>query len=104
MLVARRIMILLELIVGVLALGGGAALVAAPSGRMLGFDVAMLHGTFRDFLWPGLCLIGMGLVQLFAAWATWRRVLWDHVASTAAGAVLILWISVQVVLVGLTHW
>ena len=104
MLIARRFIIALEIIVGVLAVGGGIALIASPQGLILGFDIAMLHGVFRSFLIPGLALVAMGVLHLAAAWLTYWRSLWDHVVSSAAGAALILWISIQVVLIGFTNW
>jgi len=104
MLLARRFIIALELIVGVLALFGGIALVVEPSGGVLGFDTTMLHGIFQSFRWPGVALIGMGLLHFAAAWTELRGWLWDHVLSAAAGVALILWISVQVVIIGFHDW
>jgi hypothetical protein len=104
MLIARRLIIVLEVVVGVLALAGGIALIIQPSGALLHFSPAMLHGVLHTFEWPGLVLLAMSALFFVAAWATHRRYLWDHVVSTAAGAVLILWISVQVVLIGFHDW
>ena len=37
---------------------GGALLVAAPDGRYMDMPVDIMHGAFRDFLIPGILLIG----------------------------------------------
>jgi hypothetical protein len=104
MLIARRLIIVLEVIIGLLALAGGIALLIDPSGGLLHFSPALLHGVFRTFEVPAVVLLAMSVLFFVAAWATHRRYLWDHVISTAAGAVLILWISVQVVLIGFHDW
>ncbi len=104
MLTARRIIIVLELIVGVLAVAGGVALIARPNGTVLGFDVSMLHQVFESFLVPGISLVAMGLLNLAAALMTWRRFMWDHVLSAVAAGALVLWISVQVAVEGFDNW
>jgi hypothetical protein len=52
------------------AVVGGSLLVARPDGHYMDMPVALMHGTFRDFLIPGTILFALGLVALgFAATA-----------------------------------
>ncbi|HEY4223597.1 MAG TPA: hypothetical protein VGO62_19710 [Myxococcota bacterium] len=104
MLFARRTIIGLEVLVALLAAAGGVALLSKPNGQILGFDVGMLHGTFNSFVIPGVALCAMAVLFLAAAWATHKRVVWDHLLSAVAGFVLIAWIAVQVALIGLTNF
>src|SRR5690554_4630226 len=52
-----HLLIALLLLLAVNALAGGAALVAEPSGRLLGMPVSLLAGSpFEDYLVPGVIL------------------------------------------------
>jgi hypothetical protein len=61
--------------VGVTAVAGGTALAAAPSGRYLAADPAVLvHTPFHDFFVPGVLLaVFVGGGGLLAAALTWSR-------------------------------
>ena len=49
--------------------------------------------------WPGVALLGtVALPQLVAAWFVWRRDPRAGVVGLVAGAALVLWIAVQVLL------
>ncbi|MBV8529437.1 MAG: hypothetical protein JOZ75_14095 [Candidatus Dormibacteraeota bacterium] len=63
----RKLLFGLEASVGLAAVGGGVLLAAAPDGRLLAADLAVLKGTpFADYLVPGILLAllvgGGGLV------------------------------------------
>ncbi|MGV8966439.1 MAG: hypothetical protein ACOH2F_09180 [Cellulomonas sp.] len=68
-----RIRVVLELAAGVMAVAGGALLVAAPDGSLLALDAAMLGGSpFGDWRLPGILLadiVGGG----FLAAGMWDR-------------------------------
>ena len=68
-----RTRVVLELAAGVLAVAGGALLVAAPDGSLLQLDAAMLGGSpFGDWRLPGILLadlVGGG----FLAAGMWDR-------------------------------
>jgi hypothetical protein len=63
------ILILLNFILGIGAVIGGAMLFVAPDGRLLQMSTDALKGTlFSDFLIPGLILFAfMGLLPVFSA-------------------------------------
>ena len=96
----------LQAFVGVTAIVSGALLVAAPSGALLQAPPEMLQATpFRDFLIPGIILVLVnGFGQGAAAMLTFRR----HPRAPPAGAVfglgLMIWIFVQVNMIGGGHW
>jgi len=92
------------LFVSVCAVGGGAFLIMDPSGASIGLNVEMLAGsTFQNFWLPGLVLLvvnGM-LSGICSAWALlgWRRA---AEAGVGFGLFLMIWIGVQVAVMGLT--
>jgi hypothetical protein len=99
------------------ALGGGAAMLAAPRGGV--FPVEMLAGSpFESFLIPGLLLFGvLGVLPAVAAWALLARPRWAwmqpvertfgaHWAWPFAGALgvaLLVFLGVEVAMIG-GHW
>jgi hypothetical protein len=97
---------ILQIFVGIGAVVSGGLLVAAPSGKYLQTPPDMLAGSpFHDFLVPGLILILVnGVGQLAAGVLTFRR----HPAYPFAGMVfglgLMIWIFVQVNMIGGGHW
>ena len=71
---------------GLGALVGGALLVASPDGRYMDMPVAMMHGTFQDFLIPGVILFGLGLLNVAAFFAVLRRSRQGALATLVPGA------------------
>jgi hypothetical protein len=80
------------------ALAGGAALVAAPNGSVMGFDTSILAGSpFPDFLVPGLVLGGLfGVGSLAVAVAGLRRARLAPFLAFGIGCGQMIWILVQV--------
>src|SRR5215207_312670 len=100
----QRIILLIVLGYEVLGcLSGGALLVAAPDGRLMDMDVEGMGGFFPDFFVPGLLLIALGIVNLAAFIAVWRRTRTDWLFSGLALGGLIVWFLVEIAVVG-THW
>jgi hypothetical protein len=74
----QRIILLIVLAYeGLGCLSGGAFLVAGPDGRYMKIPVGVLHGTFRDFLIPGVILLGLGILNVAGFFAVLRRSRWD---------------------------
>lgn len=94
-------LVVLELILGVGALAGGAMLMASPTGALFGMPLSMLeHSPFTSFLVPGLVLFVVnGVVPLGVAVATAKQVRWASFAAPVVGVVLCGWIAVQVAMI-----
>jgi hypothetical protein len=100
--IGRYVLIALLILLGLGGLGGGAAMVADPSGAEMGLSVTMLEVLpISSFFLPGLFLIGvMGVASLVIAFGLWRRMPWAWAAALTQGIVLILWIGLQIALWG----
>lgn len=98
----RPFLIVLEIIIGVAAVGGGVyALTGAAS-----VPRDYLKGTpFRSFLVPGLVLmVVVGGSMLLAATLLLMETRLARVASLEAGIILVAWIGMQVSMIGYRHW
>lgn len=114
---AVRVLIILHVVLGVGAIGGGLTLVADPSGGRMGMPLTMLDATpFASFLVPGLILfLVLGVAPVLTALALWFRPdvatfsameaqVKLHVAllaSVAVGVALVIWIVVQGAMIGM---
>jgi hypothetical protein len=87
------------------ALGGGAALILAPDGSLMGFRATLLEGSpFPDFLVPGLILGGVfGVGSLVVVILGLR----DHPLAPflafAIGCAQMIWITVQLGIIGIEN-
>lgn len=93
---------LFQLLIGFGALLGGWMLITDPTGGELGMSIAWLTGTpFANFLIPGIVLFTInGLGTLIASLCTFKSVRFSGEAAIALGMFMILWISIQVGLIG----
>ena len=96
---------ILQVFIGLGALGGGWGLMADPTGTNLGMSVERLSGTpFRDFLIPGVVLFVVnGVGSLAGGIASFLRRRHAGEAAIGLGVFLMLWIVAQLVWLGL-HW
>jgi hypothetical protein len=94
----------LEIFLGVGALAGGATLIVGSRGELIPLPVSALHGSpFDTYLVPGLILFGvLGLGPLVAAVLAWRRHPLAPLAAFVAGVTLLIWLSVEIAIVGYT--
>ena len=97
---------IVQLFVGLGAVASGVLLIIAPSGSLLQMSPGQLQGTpFSDFLVPGVILVLVnGVGQCVAGFLSFRK----HRSAGYVGAVfgfgLMIWIFVQVNLIGGGHW
>jgi Protein of unknown function (DUF998) len=83
---------------------GGSLLVAAPDGRLMKMPVEMMHGTFPDFLIPGIILIGLGILTAAAFVAVFRRKRYDWLIACLALGGLLVWFWVEIAILLELHW
>jgi hypothetical protein len=88
-------------VLGLGALAGGAALVSAPDGSVMGFHTDLLAGSpFPDFLVPGLILGGLfGVGSFVAAIGGLRRARWAPFLAFAIGCGQMIWIVVELAII-----
>ena len=89
---------------GLGSLLGGALLVAGPDGRYMDMPVGLMHGTFADFLIPGIILLGLGLLNVAAFFAVLRRRSTDWLWAGLALGGLAIWFLVEIVILRELHW
>lgn len=87
------------------ALVGGALLMLAPSGRLLGLPIALLDGTpIHDYALPGaLLFLAVGGTATAAAIELLRGSARAGITTVIAGLVLVLWMAAQFLIIGRTH-
>lgn len=117
---AVYILWILVLFQAVSGLFGGVALLASPTGALLQMPLLMLDGTpFSSYLVPGLILLLLlgvlpsVLVYALLARPVWlwadilniyREVHWSWTYALYTGIMLVIWIDVQIFLVGYGHF
>lgn len=89
-------------VLGLSGLVGGYGLMSDPTGRKLDLPSDWLSGSiFDDYLIPGLYLFfALGLIPCVAAFGLFRQNKWSEWLSIAIGIVLIIWIIVEIQVVG----
>lgn len=82
------------------ALLGSILLIIAPDGRLMKMPVEIMHGTFANFLIPGLILFGLGVLNTVAFFAVVRRrrLAWALAAAGVGGMLIWFWIEIAVLL------
>ena len=102
----RRALIVLHAFLGVAAVGAGQAFVRDPSGGALGMSKDVLKGSpFSDFRIPGLFLaVVLGSANLASAGALLKRHPLAPWLSFATGALLVVWVAIQTLIIGFRHW
>jgi len=95
-----RLAIVLEILLGIGAVGGGSLFILAPDGHLMGLPLKMLAGTpFHSFLVPGLLLFTfVGVGPILAAALTARLLAIGPLAALTVGVTLMTWITVEMVL------
>jgi hypothetical protein len=99
--------IVLLIILGYEAAGcisGGSLLIAAPDGRYMDMPVDIMHGTFRNFLIPGIILFCLGILNILAFIAVLRGKPYDWFLTGLALGGLYLWFIVEIIILQDLHW
>lgn len=92
----------LMLFQGISGLYGGIALVMDPSGNLLQMPLSILENSpFENFLVPGLILLTiLGIFPIIVGYGLWKRKFWSWLGALAVSVALIIWICVQIWMVG----
>ncbi len=99
--------LMLLIIIGYEAAGsllGGVLLIAAPDGRYMDMPVKIMHGTFGDFLIPGIILFGLGIINTTAFITVLRKTSSDWFMAGLALGGLIIWFVVEIIILRELHW
>jgi len=96
----------LQILIGIGAVVSGALLVVGPDGKYMQMSVDMLaNSPFRSFLIPGIILFGLiGVGNIIAAVLSFKRHRIAGFAGLFFGFGLIIWLFVQVSLIGGGNW
>ena len=97
--------IALEVLLGVGAIAGGLALILGPRGEIIPMPLSALAGSpFDTYLGPGLILFSvLGVAPLVAARLAWTRHLLAPFAALVVGAALLIWITVEIAIIGYSN-
>ncbi len=108
-----RILVGLQLLLGVGAVASGALLMLSPDGGLMHMPLNMIEGApFASFFIPGLILfLFVGIYPLCVTYGLWKQpdwtwpdainpfkqFHWSWAGSLAAGVIVILWLSVELI-------
>jgi hypothetical protein len=100
-----RTSLALEVLLGIGALAGGLVLIVAPRGEVMPLPVSALEGSpFDTYFWPGVILFTvLGLGPLLVAALAWRRHPIAPFAAFAVGAALLIWVAVEIAIIGYSN-
>jgi hypothetical protein len=96
----------LQVFIGLGAVGGGLGLVLEPRGTNLGIPLELLKNSpFSTYLVPGIVLLTInGLGSLVGAAASFTRYRYAGETAMALGVFLVAWIIIQVYWIAGLHW
>ena len=97
---------ILQIFIGIGAVGGGLVLILDPSGQGMGFSVELLaNSPFRNYLIPGLFLFTVnGIGNFLSGFLSIRKHRYAGYAGMLFGAIMMIWILVQVAILGWVNW
>ncbi len=110
------ILIVIEILLGIGAVGSGAMLMIAPDGSLMQMPLSIMQGSpFATFFIPGLILLlFVGIYPLAIAFGLWkkpswllpekinlfRQYHWSWAGALASGLIVLIWLSVELMWVG----
>ena len=97
---------ILQLFVAIGAIPAGYLFLSAPDGSKMGMTIEMLAGSpFKDFIIPGLFLLIInGIFNVACSVLSFKKYKYSPVLGIFLGISLIIWVTVQVYSIGLTHF
>jgi len=104
---AKWLRVVLLAVLGYEAAGcllGGCLLIVAPDGRLMDMPVTIMHGSFADFLVPGIILLGLGILNTLAFITVLRRSNRDWFMTGLALGGLAIWFWVEIAILLELHW
>lgn len=103
---APTLIIILLVVNGMGALSAGLGFILEPDGSAVGIPTSALqHSPFKDFLIPGMLLfVFNGLSSLLVLLLVARKHSKAPLFITAQGVILLVWITVQVIMLQAVHW
>jgi hypothetical protein len=96
------LLIILIIFQGLSGIAGGVGLIYDPTGEAINIPQSWLEGTmFGDYLIPGIILlVVLGIFPLIVSYGLVRKKEWGAQAAIFIGAALIIWIAVEIIVVG----
>jgi hypothetical protein len=96
---------IVQVFIAVGAIPAGLSMIINPDGSDIGLPIDLLSNSpFQNFLIPGLFLfIVNGLFTAIGAFLSFTRNKYAGISGMGLGFILMLWISIQVYFIGLTH-
>ena len=101
---SRFVLLAVLMYEGLGGLLGGALLVAAPDGELMDMPVQIMHGTFKDFLIPGIILFGLGILNSAAFVTVVRRRNNDWLMAGLGLGGFFIWFVVEIIVLRTLHW
>lgn len=97
---------ILQVFIGFGAVACGLLLVVYPSGNKIGLPLELLSNSpFENYLIPGLLLFSVnGVGNVFSSILSFRKNKYSGYTGMLFGVALIVWIIVQIMLIGYTNW
>lgn len=95
-----------QVFIAVGALPAGFSLIINPDGSDMGLPIDLLSNSpFQDFLIPGIFLFTLnGLLTAIGAFFSFTKKRNAGIFGIGLGIILMLWISIQVYFIGLSHF
>ena len=102
----KNVLGILQVFIGIGAVGGGLGLVLEPGGENLGIPIELLHNSpFSNYLVPGIFLLAInGMGSLVGSVASFKRYKYAGETAMALGVFLVAWIILQVYWIEAFHW
>ncbi|PWU04381.1 MAG: hypothetical protein C5B52_01585 [Bacteroidetes bacterium] len=101
----QRIILLIVLAYEALgAMTGGLLLIMKPDGKFMDMPVNLMHGTFLNFLMPGIILTAMGILSALAFVLLIRRKQNDWLWACIALGGWFIWFYTEIIILQELHW